>query len=109
MRHHWFGPAVRVETANPGQPSIVNSVEKAAEQLFGWSVRGPEWHRAVDCCAEALTGHMPAAQVRAAFIDAAVAAGRLVDPSAAVRILQPARRARSIGRLPKRVVTARSA
>jgi len=109
MRRHWFGPAVCVETAKTGQPCAVNTVEKAAEHLFAWSDRGPEWHTAVDCCAEALTGRMPVAQVRAAFVDAARVAGRLVDPSPVVRTLPPPRPARTIRRSPKRVVTARSA
>jgi hypothetical protein len=78
MRRHRFSPAVSVET-NPGQPCAVNSVEKAAEQLFAWPDRGPEWREAVDSCADALTGRISVARVRAAFLAAAKAAGRLID------------------------------
>jgi glycine/D-amino acid oxidase-like deaminating enzyme len=85
MGRHWFGPAVSVETAKPGQPCAVNSVEKAAEQLFAWPDRGPEWRKAVDSCADALTGHLSPAQVRAAFLVAARAAGRLIETCPAVQ------------------------
>jgi hypothetical protein len=79
MGRHWFNPAVSVETAKIGQACAVNSVEKAAEQLFDWPDRGPEWYRAVDCCADALMNRISVAEVRRAFLEAARAAGRLVE------------------------------
>jgi hypothetical protein len=91
MGRHWFSPAVSVETAKPGQPCAVNSVEKAAEQLFAWPDRGPEWREAVDSCADALTGQISVAQVRAAFLVAARAAGRLIDSDPVAETSRPAR------------------
>jgi len=79
MGRHGFSPAVSVETAKAGRSCAVNSVEKAAEQLLEWPEHGPEWRKAVAACADAMTGQGSAVDTRTAFIDAARAAGRLLD------------------------------
>lgn len=78
MPRTWFSPAVIVESERPGQSFAVTSVEKAAELLLEWSERGPEWRLAVEACAAAIKGEGAASAARAAFIDAAKAADRLL-------------------------------
>jgi hypothetical protein len=80
----WFSPAVCVETEIPGCSYAVTSVEKAAELLLAWpeADRGPAWRAAVAACAAAIAGDMTPAEARAAFLEAARAAGRLLMPAA---------------------------
>jgi hypothetical protein len=81
MPRTWFSPAVRIESEVPGLSHAVTSVETAAELLLAWpeGARGPEWRRAVEACAAAIEGTLPAGGARGAFLAAARAAERLLS------------------------------
>lgn len=74
----WFHPPVHVESVRPGVSYAVTSVEKAAELLLEWPERGPEWREAVAACAAAMKGKKSPSDARQAFLNAAIAADRLV-------------------------------
>lgn len=74
-----FHPPVSVRTDKPGLTISISSVERAAEQLLAWQERGPKWHAAASACMDALSGKSPAAQARAAFVDAAKESGMWLE------------------------------
>lgn len=75
----WFSPAVPVRT-NQGFRYNVNSVEGAARELLEWKKRGPKWNQAVRVCMAGLANEMTPAQVREAFLAAAIEENRLLPP-----------------------------
>jgi hypothetical protein len=83
MPRTWFSPPVCVESERPGVAYAVTSAERAAALLQEWPERGPEWRRAVKACAAAIAGTKPAVDARSAFLAAARAADRLLNPEAA--------------------------
>ena len=73
--------SVTVETAHGTRPQTITSVEQAADfPINDWPPERGRLHgQARQACLDALEGNLSGAEARAVFIDAAKAAGILVD------------------------------
>lgn len=93
----WWNGRVPVRGEGPGITIMVGDVQRAAEMLLGWPLRGPLWRLAVQACVDAMEGKVTPDVARDAFREAAAEEGMYMR-----NLDEPHGTAQTVDRQPKR-------